>query len=253
MCSPVADCSASVVGMSIHLVGGGRDEERCAAVLAPFVMEARDAAASAGLVIALLLVLEPDDDETIARFTSVLVAAGASADEIRIVAIVEGDRFAVDAVEDAHGLFVGGGLTPAYHDAFVDIGDAVRQRVAAGASYAGFSAGAAIAATAALVGGYRLGDVEVAPEETGEELDGLEVRPGLGLVDLTVDVHAAQWGTIARLLSAVEAGLTARGAAIDEHTALVVDDAGERIRGDGRVWWVESQASGVSVTTRASS
>lgn len=239
--------------MSIHLIGGGRDEARCAAVLAPFVTEAMDAAASDRPVIALLLVLEPDDDSSVDRFRSLLLAAGAPEHAIRVEAILEGDRFRVEAVQGAHGIFVGGGLTPAYHDAFVDIADAVRARVADGAAYAGFSAGAAIAATHALVGGYRLDGIDVAPEDTGEEIDDLEVRPGLGLVAVTVDVHAAQWGTVGRLITAVQAGLAPRGVAIDEHTAFVVDGVIERVRGVGRVWNVEAQASGANVMARGAS
>lgn len=236
--------------MSIHLVGGGRDEARCADVLAPFITEATDAAAPDAPVIAVLLVLEHDDDSSVDRFSSVLRAAGAPAASIRVTAILEGEEFRADAVENAHGIFVGGGLTPAYHDALVGIAQAVRARVADGAAYAGFSAGAAIAAESAIVGGYRLDGIDVAPEDSGEELDDLEVRPGLGLVPMAIDVHAAQWGTVSRLISAVEAGRAPRGVAIDEHTAFVVDGTRESARGDGRIWTVEPQASGVLVRTR---
>ena len=50
-------------------------------------------------------------------------------------------------------------------------------QVAAGVPYLGFSAGAAIAAEAALVGGWRIGDVPVSPEEASEELDEITVAP----------------------------------------------------------------------------
>ena len=238
--------------MSIHLVGGGRDEERCAAVLAPFVAEAMDAAAPSDPVIALLLVLEDDDETGLDRFRSVLVAAGAPVGSIRVRAIVEGERFSAEAVEGAHGVFVGGGLTPAYHDAIIGIADAVRARVDAGAPYAGFSAGAAIAASRAIVGGYSLDGVAVAPEDAAEELDEIEVREGLGLVPGSVDVHAAQWGTLTRLVAAVARGLTPAGVAIDEHTAYVVESDGHaRVRGTGNAWTVGPAVGGVSVTIDA--
>ncbi len=149
---------------------------------------------------------------------------------------------------DADGVFVGGGLTPAYHDAVRGIREAIRERVASGMPYAGFSAGASIAAGPALVGGYRVGGVEVVSEDAGEELDAVEVRPGLGLLDFAVDVHAAQWGTLSRLVAAVDAGLVTDGVAIDENTALVISaQAAPAVRGSGQVWRVESTASGVHV------
>ncbi|MCD2171048.1 MULTISPECIES: Type 1 glutamine amidotransferase-like domain-containing protein [Microbacterium] len=233
--------------MSVFLLGGGRDLARCGDLLRPFVTEARQRAAHRAPVIALLLVLEADDDSSVARFTAMLEAAGAAAEEIRVESIVEGEVYEASAL-DADGLFVGGGLTPAYLNAFGRIGDAVIHRVLEGVPYAGFSAGAVIAAAPALVGGYRVGGVEVVSQDASEELDEVEVRPGLGLLDFAVDVHAAQWGTLSRLVAAVDAGLVAEGVAIDEDTALVVSaQAAPTVRGSGQVWRVESAASGVHV------
>lgn len=233
--------------MSVFLLGGGRDLARCGDLLRPFVAEARQRAADRTPVIALLLVLEADDDSSVARFTAMLEAAGAAAGEIRVESIVEGEVYAASAL-DADGLFVGGGLTPAYLNAFGRIGDAVIHRVLEGVPYAGFSAGAVIAAAPALIGGYRVGGVEVVSEDASEELDEVEVRPGLGLLDFAVDVHAAQWGTLSRLVAAVDAGLVTDGVAIDEDTALVVSaQAAPTVRGSGQVWRVESAASGVHV------
>ncbi|MFF0909552.1 Type 1 glutamine amidotransferase-like domain-containing protein [Microbacterium enclense] len=233
--------------MSVFLLGGGRDIARCGDLLRPFVLEARERAGGRTPRIAVLLVREADDDSSVARFSAVLEAAGATAAELRVTAIVEGDRFAPDVL-DADAVFVAGGLTPAYQEAVRGIRDAVTDRVRDGMPYAGFSAGSVIAAGPALVGGFRVGGVEVASEDAGEELDEVEVRPGLGLLDLAVDVHAAQWGTLSRLVAAVDAGLLAEGVAIDEHTALVMSaQAGPAVRGSGQVWRVESAASGVRV------
>lgn len=233
--------------MSVFLIGGGRDVARCGDLLRPFVAEARERAADRGPLIALLLVLEADDDSSVARFTAMLEAAGAAADEVRVESIVEGEAFDAPVLE-ADALFVGGGLTPAYLDAFGRIRDAVIDRVRDGMPYAGFSAGAAIAAGPALVGGYRVGGVEVVTEDASEELDEVEVRQGIGLLDFAVDVHAAQWGTLSRLVAAVDAGLVSDGVAIDEHTALVISaQAAPAVHGGGQVWRVESAASGVLV------
>jgi len=117
----------------------------------------------------------------------------------------------------------------------------VRLLVSDGLPYVGFSAGAAIAADRALLGGWLIGDVPVCPQDASEDLDEVELGEGLGLVDLAVDVHAAKWGTLTRLVAATEAGMVRGGVAIDEHTALVVGEGALTVLGRGSVWRVEPQ------------
>ena len=62
----------------------------------------------------------------------------------------------------------------------------------------------------------------------------MTVVAGLGLVPFGVDVHAAQWGTLGRLIHAVEAGLVAEGWALDEGALL----AGGEVHGPGAAWHV---------------
>lgn len=157
----------------------------------------------------------------------------------------EGGQLAPGSLDGLHGLLVAGGLTPAYAAALGPASAAVRALVAGGAPYLGFSAGAAVAAERALVGGYRLDGVVVTAEDNGEERDELAVVDGLGLVDLAVDVHAAQWGTLSRLVAAVAAGRVGAGVAVDEDTVLVLGPAvPPRVVGAGRVWWVEPSGEG---------
>lgn len=169
-----------------------------------------------------------------------------------VTAINEGEHFEAAAIEGAAGIFVGGGLTPAYRDAFEPIAGAVREAVAAGTPYLGFSAGAAIAAERALVGGYLLNGVPIGDEDAGEELDELTIAPGLGIVPFAVDVHAAQWGTVSRLIAAVDSGMTAKGFAIDEDTCLLWrSEATEHeptVSGQGAAWRVERTADNAAVT-----
>jgi cyanophycinase len=121
--------------------------------------------------------------------------------------------------------------------------------VRAGSPYLGFSAGAAVAARRAVVGGYRQDGVAICPEDNAEDLDELSVVDGLGLVDFAVDVHAAQWGNVPRLIAAVGAGLVHRGVAIDEDTLLHVADhpSATTVAGAGRVWWMSLQGRAVVV------
>jgi cyanophycinase len=195
--------------------------------------------------IAVLALRASDGEEHVGRLVQTLEALGPL--DARVAIIGPGGSFDAAVLDGADGVLVGGGLTPAYLDAVLPLADRIRELVDAGRPYAGFSAGSAVAARRALVGGWRQDGVPVVDEEVAEELDALTVRDGLGLTDLSLDVHAAQWGTLARLISAVGAGLVERGAAIDEDTSLVIDGAATRVAGSGNVWWVERGAGGVTV------
>lgn len=76
------------------------------------------------------------------------------------------------------------------------------------------------------------------PDEAGEDLDDVTVRPGLGLVPFAVDVHCAQWGTLPRLVAAVDSGLVPAGVAIDENTLLAVRGGTATVHGRGHAWLV---------------
>jgi len=237
--------------MSTHLVGGGRDRSLHRAVYGPFRAEAAEHAAvrsAAVPEIGVVVVHEPDADgqADLDWFGSALAACGDV--RCRPLAVPEGGELAPEAVSGLDGLLVAGGLTPAYAAALGPAADAVRALVAGGAPYLGFSAGAAVATGRALVGGFRLGGTVVTAEDNGEECDELIVVDGLGLVEPAVDVHAAQWGTLTRLVAAVGAGLVPAGVAVDEGTVLVLDaDGTARVAGAGQVWWVEPAGDGVRV------
>ncbi len=190
----------------MFLIGGGRDPEGVAASHRPFLE------ACAGPVLCVCLD-EPD------RWLAHLDGADARATSAPVPADLDG----------VSGVYVAGGLTPAYWSVVCqgELRAALREWDGV---YAGFSAGAAIAASSAIVGGWRLGGVEVCDRDFSEDLDEVQVRPGLGLVPFAVDVHASQWGTLTRLAHAVAAGLVASGLAIDEHTCVEVEAGGSELR-----------------------
>jgi cyanophycinase len=225
------------------LIGGGIDS---APAHEPFVRAAR------GPVVA--YVLDSGESTDPARWSGTLTAAGAP--EVTVV-VVSPDRPPLpDDLAGATGVYVAGGLTPAYRDVLVGLGtgwlDAAR---AAGLVYAGFSAGAAIAPERALVGGWlaTVGgrEIEVCNEECAEDLDPVTVLPGLGLVPFLVEVHAAQWGTLGRLVHALEDGQ--EGWALDEHTTLEVD--GDRLltHGPGAATRIRRRAATFELTPHYSS
>jgi cyanophycinase len=234
--------------MSTYLVGGGRDQTLHQAVYGSFRAEAAAVAASRGSgvpEVGLVVVHEADQDgrDDLAWFGAALAACGAVT--CRPLPVPEGEVLPADGLAGLDALLVAGGLTPAYASALGPAAGAVRALVAGGAPYLGFSAGAAVAAGPALVGGFRLAGTVVTGEDNAEECEELTVVDGLGLVDLAVDVHAAQWGTVTRLVSAVAAGLVPSGVAVDEGTVLVLAaGAAPRVSGAGQVWWVDQAGEG---------
>lgn len=238
--------------MSVHLVGGGRQEQPDGVEFAEFLAEATARAAASGREqprMAIIAVGDGDDNGSVHAEALIAAASPAGAFAPHVTAVGRDGAVPTSAFADVHGIVVGGGLTPAYLAALEPHFGELRRQVADGVPYLGFSAGAAIAAERALIGGWRIGDVAVSPEAASEGLDELTVAPGIGLVDVTIDAHVAQWGTLSRLVAAVEAGLVEGGLGIDECTVLIVGDGGLRVAGRGSVWRVLPAEAGVLVGT----
>jgi cyanophycinase len=232
--------------MTVFLVGGGWDESRARELYGGFVGAARERAGGAEPRV--LLVLLGTDEESLEYHEKYLHTLGlVGGHTLDVERLTEGSVFDPARLEGVHGLFVGGGPTPEYHASLSPAYAEIRALVADGLPYAGFSAGAAIAAREAIVGGWRVEGVPVCAEESGEELDELTVVEGLGLLEGAVDVHAAQWGTVSRLVAAVDARRVVGGVAIDEATVLVLGPDGEHVAGAGSVWRVAPGAGGVLV------
>lgn len=235
--------------MTVHvsLIGGGRDLAWAARVYAPFLTAASDVAARRGASVPRVAIALLDEGDGVAvaaeRFTSALRQGGAF--DPRIVALPLGKRLHVPDLMGCDGLFVGGGLTPGYVESIVPtLPDLLSWLREFGAPYAGFSAGAAIAATSAVIGGWLHDGIEVCPEDASEDLDEVTIVPGLGLVPFTIEVHADTWETTPRLAAALQRlGRGALGYAIDENTALVIDGDSSQTIGAGRVTRLENEAT----------
>ncbi len=238
--------------MSVHLVGGGWSPGGDPEVTSAFLAEAAGRAAGSGRIVprvGILMVVDADTPSAEYREGYPESFRRVAACEPVVTIVGSGETFAPSVLTGIDGLVVAGGLTPAYLAAVDPLVEEIRLLVADGLPYLGFSAGAMIAADRAIVGGWRINGIPVCPEETAEDLDEVTVVEGLGLVDLAVDVHAAQWGTLSRLVAATEAGLVDGGVAIDERTALVVGDDGFAVFGEGSVWQVLDEPAGVIVGT----
>ncbi|MGW2491689.1 hypothetical protein ACWCV9_31340 [Streptomyces sp. NPDC001606] len=232
--------------MRTFLIGGGWDT---AEVYVPFLRAA--GGADRPPRVGCLVLDEGDGPAEFDRYAGALRAAGPCTPVPLLVPL--GGRFVPEtALDGIDGLLVCGGLTPAYQEVLAGCLDRLPGLLAArGIPYAGFSAGAVVAARRAVVGGWLAGGVPVCPPETGEDLEEIEVRAGLGLVPFAVDVHAAQWGTLARLVTAVGRGQLPYGVAVDGNTLVTVEDGEARVSGLGRVHVVRPGADGDGVAVHA--
>ena len=214
---------------SLYLIGGGWTPEAFPLTYGRF------AAAVGDGEVAVVLLDQEDREEYFARSRDAFAAVGFGRAHPRYISLESPLRPA--DLDGIGGLFVGGGLTPEYRDAIVPEAAAwIRDRVAAGMPYGGFSAGSAIASRQAIVGGWKLGDLTICAEETSEDEEQLAVRDGIGLVPFAIDVHASQWGTVTRLMHAVRAGQVPDGIAIDEDTMIEVRDGTIGVHGLGGAW-----------------
>ncbi len=194
-------------------------------------------------VVATLVLDEGDGLEQFARWAEVLRRT-APCEPVPVL-VPLGGQFSVGALPQADALLVCGGLTPAYAAALVPSAAAIREWLLAGdRPYAGFSAGAAVGADRALVGGWRHRGVQVCPDDAAEGLEEVRAVEGLGLLSWSVDVHCAQWGTLPRLLAAVGDVPHGRGLAIDENTAVHIDGLVGRVAGLGAIQEVTRSRSG---------
>ena len=244
--------------MSVFLVGGGFRDGSEEAVYGGFVSEAVARAASVNRSateaeerparIVVLTVREdahPGHGNTLASV--VQNVAGDRPVEVTTTVVAEGEPMPASALDGADGILVGGGLTPAYLSAFAPLAARIRREVETGVPFLGFSAGAMIAPDRALLGGWLIGGIEIVAQDAAEDLDELTIEEGLGLIDVTVDVHAVQWGNLSRAIAAVDSGAVDEVIAIDEATVLAVGSGPLRASGAGTVWAVTKDDRGVLV------
>ena len=192
--------------MKTFLIGGGWNAETFPNTYGRFL---ESATRNDERRIAIIVAEETDADShaQFLRFFGAFETVGLnSAEAVEI--IISAEKFLTKetlAEIKPTGVFVCGGLTPAYFDALCVDKKWLEYLTENNIPYGGFSAGASVASEKAIIGGWRREvknkSVQIADENAGEDLDLLDVRKGLGLVDFAVDVHATQWGTLIKACS----------------------------------------------------
>src|SRR5687767_3890223 len=140
----------------VFLIGGGRGDDAVRASHAPFVAAVGDRPIVA-------VVLDEGDETDRERWSGALGLAGAG--EVRSLVVSKARPPARADFAGAGGVYVAGGWTPGYHEALVQAGTGWLPEL----PFAGFSAGAAVASAQAILGGCRLGAVEICAAEAGED------------------------------------------------------------------------------------
>jgi cyanophycinase len=233
----------------VHLVGGGADCPNAADLVRAFAAEAVSHAQQATAPRLALVMVDTDGRADAFRpaYTAPLdshIAGGFEYVDIRLDGGAWQDGSAFRGVD---GIVVAGGPTALYHAGLSHLSAVFKEVLADRVPYLGFSAGAMIAADTALLGGWRDEGRAVCDEDWSEGFDELTLAPGLGLVDVTVDVHATQAGLLPRALAAALRPECQRVAAIDEGTVLsppahAGTASSGQTTGDGFVWWLETTA-----------
>lgn len=236
----------------LFLIGGGWNEKSFPLTYGRFI----EAIPKSGRKI-LVIAASPDKTNAtgIKEHCDVFVSLGLFPDELVHLHVTPAEPLTAAQVEEIAptGIFVCGGLTPAYQESLCKNRDWLEYVTRGNIPYAGFSAGSSIAAVDAVVGGWQIEidgrTVSILDDELAEDLDALDVRPGLGFVPFSIDVHASQWGTVTRLLHAIDQGMVTNGWAIDEDTMLEIDGDAITLHGIGQAYCIEGVSTGkVSIT-----
>ncbi len=228
----------------VFLIGGGWRPEAFKYTYGPFI-EAAKQRGKGNIVLVIVAEDGTTREEANARFRSPFESLSVAAHEIVTIYVSKSRPLTRETLVSAEpaGVFVCGGATPLYQELLCAdkawLGYVQEMRL----PYGGFSAGAAITAERAIVGGWALcqngNKTPIIDREVAEDLECISVRDGLGLVPFSIDVHCGQWGTITRLIHAVNEGLVEIGWGIDEDTMLQLDRDTATVHGLGQVYRVQ--------------
>lgn len=218
---------------TLVLIGGACDPRGEA--LGAFLRHAK--AREGGRIVG-LTTASADPSSSAREWMKAFDAAGATSVEIPVLdrRDLAQDRRIVKMIDDADGIFLGGGdqvhLVATLGGSRVD--RALREAYSRGATICGTSAGAAALTETILAGGE--------PDEYGRMQD-LHLGPGFGLLGFraTIDTHFTQRRRLQRLFMVIAQNPEMLGLGIDEDTALVVQGHLGEVHGHGSVTFVDGR------------
>lgn len=149
-------------------------------------------------------------------------------------------------------IFVGGGLTPRYQELLGNNRDFIDYIIQNNLPYGGFSAGSAISTKESIVGGWKIKesgkDIPILDSDFSEELEYIEIRNGLGFLHYPIDVHGSQWGTITRVIHAVDQNMIKNGLVIDESTMIEYKHDTMTVFGIGHVYRIQKNGRNIEIS-----
>lgn len=234
----------------VFLIGGGGDHPERTETYGRFLQAATQDRRKLALVVAAKAREEAEDTFVYTR--DIFTEMGLSPEEVCGLFLDETTPLttAMLAAEQPTGLFVCGGMTPLYHDVLCRDQNWLQYLETNNIPYGGVSAGAAVAANRVIVGGWQAQHRGITRailfQGASEGLDMLDLRRGLGLVPFTVEIHASQWGTLTRLLHAIDLDLVSEGWAIDENTLLQIEGTSIHVYGTGHSYHLQRAEDGAT-------
>lgn len=236
----------------VFLIGGGWNAETFPLTYGRF-LEAASEKNKRRIAIVVAEEIGANSHEQFLRFFRAFEPVGLNSDDAFEIIVSAENPLTIEKLSEIQptGIFVCGGLTPAYYDALCRDKSWLEYLFENKIPYCGFSAGASIAGEKAIIGGWRREInnqiVEITNDNASEDLDLLDVRNGLNLVPFAIEVHATQWGTLSRLIHVIDANPASRGWAIDENTMLEIIEGEVKISGAGNVYCVRRRDGKITV------
>lgn len=250
----MSDPGSNLIDMSLFLVGGRPFPHTKALdeVYETYCAQAKDYLRGEGKVV-LFLLGDPAnlDDRNVKEQPEYVSLLTSHWPEAQLETVwLKGDPTEVEFPDEESicGIIVGPSM-PGTVNKYVTVHKQKFNRlVSAGVPYLGFSAGSAVVAKNAIVGGWKSNGHQITTPEAAYGFEEIEIEDGLGLIGPSVETHTDARSCMGRAIEAMLVGKMASVVAIDEATCLIVTPNGRtQIAGAGRVAWLSRAGEHVDI------
>lgn len=226
---------------NVFLIGGGGDQPK---VWPDVYGRFLQAAGGEGARLALVAVgsSPADADEILTFYRRIFESLGLPSGQIFDLPLTAGQHLEKQALESLNpsGVCLCANITPLCQQVTCADTAWVAWLQEHNLPFCGVGSGAVVASERAVMGGWCVTvDEKQRPFQAkwaSEDIDDLEVRPGLGLAPFAVECHAGQRGNLTRLIHAVAMEMVSEGWAIDEDTLLEIGNRGIYTNGLGHTY-----------------